>query len=119
MADMAILPRPASPRAAWRDLKFFLAQRRKHELLFATLSVAMTMVLVTAFYFDSRIEKEWQRNITYIESWPLTRTDAEIIAAQKVHAEAKKRREAEIAAKKEERRQQFERLDRQLEALGI
>jgi len=116
---MAILPRPVSPKAAWRDLKFFLAQRQKHELLFATLAGCATMLLLTGFYFDSRVEKEWHRDITYVESWPLTRTDAEIIADLKKNEIAKKERAARIAAKKEERRQQFERLDKKLEALGI
>lgn len=116
---MAILPRPVSPKAAWRDLKGFLAQRRKHELLFATLSVGITVLLIAAFYVDSHVEKEWHRDITYVESWPLTRTDAEIIADLKLNEAAKKDRAARIAAKKEERRQEFERLDKKLEALGI
>lgn len=84
---MAVFPRPSSPRTAWNDLKAFLRQREKHKLLFALLSIMMPMLIVLGFYFDSRTDPP-KAQIIYAQSWPASRTDAEIerqnIADQKI-----------------------------------
>ena len=95
---MAVFPRPASPRAVWTDLKAFLQGQDRIKLLFALLSILMPMLIVTGFYLDSRTDPP-KAQIYYIQSWPATRTDAEIekqnIADQKILDAARKAKRAE------------------------
>ncbi|MCJ8158973.1 hypothetical protein [Sphingomonas sp. LaA6.9] len=119
LAAMAIFPRPVSPRRALRDLRGFLAMRQKHELIFGFLSITITTLLMAGFYVDSRVEKPWKRDIQYVESWPLDRSLEQIRAQQKIDAEKKKVLQAELEKRKQERMEQFRKVDRQLDALGL
>lgn len=116
---MALLPRPASPLRAVRDLRLFLASRQKHELIFAFLSVMLTVGLIAGFYVDSKFEKPWKRDIQYVQSWPADRSDQEIRAQQLVDQRAKDAREAELEARKAKDRAAFQRLDKQLDDMGL
>lgn len=84
---MAVFPRPSSPRAAWSDFKAFLRQQERHKILFALLSIMMPALIVLGFYVDSKTDRR-PATIIYINSWPASRTDAEIekqnIADQKI-----------------------------------
>lgn len=95
---MAVFPRPSSPRAAWADFKAFVSQREKHKLLFALLSIMMPMLIVLGFYFDSRTDPP-KAQVIYAQSWPASRTDAEIkrqnIADQKILDAKRRARQAE------------------------
>ena len=106
------LPRPASPRVLWNDLRAFAAQRSRHQWVAAVLAVLIPIGIVVAFYFDGQTNLVPRQTIYYVDSWPATRTDEEIIAKQKADLEARKARE-------EERRRQFQRLDDKLNRLGI
>jgi hypothetical protein len=106
------LPRPANPVALWKDLRAFWSQRPRHQWIAGTLAVLIPTGILFAFYFDARTNIRPVRTITYIESWPADRTDAQIQARQKADAERMKARE-------EERRRQYQRLDSQLNRLGI
>src|SRR4051812_14652206 len=96
-----------SPIATYRDLRFFLSTRRRHELWFAALALAVTLLVVFVFFKDSStgMDKPYERNIIYVEQWPITRTDEQIKAQQKIDqakkairlAELKKQREAKQA----------------------
>lgn len=119
LCTMAIFPRPVSPVKAFRDLRLFLAQRQKHELIFAFLSVVITGLLIAGFYVDSRMDKPWKRDVFYVESWPLDRSLEQIRAQQKIDLEEKKVRQAEFEAKRQERMRQFQKVEKQLEALGL
>ncbi|KRB82679.1 hypothetical protein ASE00_11635 [Sphingomonas sp. Root710] len=103
---MAIFPRPSGPRAAWTDLKAFWRQQERHKILFALLSILMPMLIVTGFYVDSKPDKP-RETITYINSWPASRPDAEIekqnIADQKI-----------LDAKREAKRREYQKLADQL-----
>lgn len=103
---MAIFPRPSGPRAAWTDLKAFWRQQERHKILFALLSILMPMLIVTGFYVDSKRDAP-RETITYINSWPASRTDAEIekqnIADQKI-----------LDAKREAKRREYQKLADQL-----
>lgn len=116
---MALLPRPVSPLSAIRDLRAFLAQREPHQLIFAFLSFFVTAMLILGFYVDSRVEKVWKRDIQYVESWPLSRSDAEIVAQQRIDLAKRREREKVLEARKQERMRQFQKVDRQLESLGF
>jgi len=114
------LPRPVSPLAAWRDLRRFLAQRQKHELIFGILAIFVTGVLLIAFYLDSNsMKKPYKRDIQYVESWPLDRTDEQIHAQQKIDQAKREVEQAKMEKLKRERQAQFKKVDDELERLGL
>lgn len=108
-----------SPVRAYRDLRQFLATRRRHEYLFMLLSLVLTSLVVFAFYKDSNIEKPYERNILYVQNWPLDRSLAQIKAQQEIDAAAKARRDAALERRRRERQEQFKRVDEQLDKWGI
>lgn len=101
------LPRPASPRALWADARDFFRQRSRHQLIAAAAAILMPIVIIVGFYYDGQTNILPGEQLIYAESWPANRTDAEIIAQQKIDQE---RREAAQA----ERQRQFQRLERRL-----
>jgi hypothetical protein len=110
---MAVLPRPASPRAFIADLRAIWSGDRRHKLIGLAVAVGMTSLIITGFIVEARhgILPEGQQ-ITYAADYSSTRTDAEIIAQQKIDQRAK---EAALA----EKRRAFQKVDRQLSGLGI
>ncbi len=94
---MGYLPTPSGPRAAWRDLRAFLATRQRHQLLFATVSVAIPVLVILAFIHDTNIAPP-PPTMTFIPSWPASRSDAEIKARQKIDQAAKDKMLAERKA---------------------
>ena len=106
------LPRPASPRVLWNDLRAFWKQRPRHQWLAAVLAVLIPVGIVVSFYVDGQTNLTPRRTIYYIESWPADRTDEQIKAKQKADLEARRARE-------EQRRREFQRLDENLNRLGL
>jgi hypothetical protein len=104
--SLMAMPRPASPRALIADLRAFLGERSRHQIIAAVLAICIPAFIITAFVLESRAIKP-PPQIVYAKSWSLERTDAEIIADQK-QAQADK----EAAVK--ERQRQFQRLADQL-----
>jgi hypothetical protein len=94
---MAILPRPASPRALIADLRTFLATRQRHQLLIGLISLAMPAVIIAGFYQDSKTEPP-KPQMYFLPSWPANRTDAEIVALQKIDQVKKEKALAEKRA---------------------
>lgn len=109
---MMRLPRPASPRALWRDIKALFAQRSPHQLIAALLALAIPVVIIVTFIYDADDAMTVPEQIIYVESWPASRTIEETKAAQAAYE--KRRREFE-----EERRRSFQRVDESLNKLGI
>ncbi len=109
-----------SPLRAWRDLRLFLSYRQPYELIFLALAIIVTAVVIAAFYVDSKIEKPYKPpEITYFESWPADRTDAQIKAQQAIDQAKKEKLMAELKAKQEERKAEFKRLNDKLERWGL
>jgi hypothetical protein len=106
------LPRPASPRALWADLRAFTSERRPHHWVAMALAIAMPVAIVVTFYFDGKTNISPGPQLIYVESWPASRTDEEIKAQQKIDQAARDKF-------KKERQEQFKRLDEKLERLGI
>jgi hypothetical protein len=106
-ASMAILPPMVGPRAALNDLLAFMRQRSRDQVIGASLAVLVTIIIVIIFFVDSKINTAPPPQIVYVENYPATRTDADIIADQKKASE--ERRKAEEA-----RRREFEKLEKQL-----
>ena len=99
------LPRPASPRALWADLRNFTRERSPHQWIAAFFALVMPLVIVVGFYFDAQTNIMPGEQIVYVDSWSGNRTDEEIIAAQKAREEEQKA----IAA---ERQRQFKELEK-------
>jgi hypothetical protein len=103
------LPRPASPRVLWADLRAFARERSRHQWIAALFAIAMPIVIVVGFIVDARTNIAPGEQLIYVDSWSANRTDAEIKAAQA-------KREEERQAIAAERQRQFKELE---EKLGI
>jgi hypothetical protein len=109
-----------SPIAAYRDLRLFLATRRRHELVFMALALAVTVLIIFVFFKDTMgITKPYERNIIYVEQWPITRTDEQIKAQQKIDQAKKHIQRAEMQKKREAKQAEFKRLDNKLDSWGF
>ena len=75
------LPRPASPRVLWTDLRAFLSERPRHQWAIAAISALIPALIILAFFIDSGQNIRPREEIVYFKSWPATRTDAEIRAS--------------------------------------
>ncbi|MGQ0558542.1 MAG: hypothetical protein ACT4OE_02995 [Sphingosinicella sp.] len=104
--------KPASPRFLWNDLRAFWRDRPRHQYFAATMAVLIPIAILVAFYLDSRTNVRPAYTITYINSWPANRSDAEIKAKQQADLRERRRREAE-------RQEQFRKADQALRRLGI
>lgn len=108
-----------SPIRAINDLRVFLSYRQPYELGFFALSVVVVGLLIAGFIHDSHEERPYKREIVYVQQWPMTRTDAEIHAQQKIDGIEQTRRIAEEKKRQKEIQAQFKRLDDQLKAYGF
>lgn len=106
------LPRPARPAVLWRDLVAFSRERARHQWIALGLAILIPFAILASFYWDSYTNVSPVQTITYVDSWPATRTDAEIRARQKADLERRK-------AQAEARQRQFRKIDDRLERLGI
>ena len=112
---MAVLPRPSRPSVVWADLKLFFSTRQRHQMVFATLSVAIPVLIVLGFVHDSHFEKGYHREVTYVTSWRADRSPEEIAATQARYNKLKAARDAEL----ERRRAPFKKIDAELKRLGM
>jgi hypothetical protein len=106
------LPRPAAPRALLQDLRNFWSTRPRGHWIAALLAATMTSGIVIAFIIDSKSMGETREQVIFIDSWPASRTDAEIRAKQKADLDERTRAEAE-------HRRQLHELDQTLNRFGI
>lgn len=95
------------PRAAIRDLRSFLGQRSREQVLGASLALLSTLIIVIVFLVDAKINTAPPPTVVYVENFPADRSDAEIVADQK-KAQAKR------DALRKERQRQFKELQDQL-----
>jgi hypothetical protein len=104
---MPIFPRPVSPRAALADFRAFLRQRGREQWIGAALAVLVTIIIIIEFLVDSQINTAPPPRVIYVQEYQANRTDAEIIAQQKIDQAAKE-------AAQKERQRQFQKLEKQL-----
>ena len=95
------------PRAALRDLKSFLSQRSREQVIGAAVALCSTMIVLSIFFVDAKINTAPPPSVIFVESFPANRTDEQIIADQK-------KDQAQRDALKEERKRQFKELQDQL-----
>jgi hypothetical protein len=95
------LPPVHGPRTVYRDLKAFMGRRSREKNIAALLSIGLTGAIVLIFMLDLETNIEPPPTITYVDSWSLDRTDAEIMVAQRKYM-------AEREAKSKARQQEFQ-----------
>ena len=103
---MSWFPKPVGPRAAFADLRQFLSHKSREQRIGAALALLVTAIIVIVFFVDAQINTAPPATIVYVEQWSENRTDAEIIAQQKVDQAAR-----EEALR--ERQRQFQKLENQ------
>lgn len=108
-----------SPIRAYLDLRAFLLQRQKHELVFLVLSLVATAIVIGVLIKDSQVEMPYRPDIIYVQQWRLDRTEAEILAQQKVDQAAKEKLMAELEKKRAAKQAEFKRFDDKLTAMGL
>ncbi|GAA4710327.1 hypothetical protein H9L13_01730 [Sphingomonas lutea] len=104
---MSWFPRPVGPRAAFADLRAFMRQRSREQVIGFALAILATTIIIIEFIVDAQINTAPPPTITYVEQWDANRSDAEIIAQQK-------KDQAEVEAFRKERQEQFQRLENKL-----
>lgn len=101
------LPRPATPRALWADIRAFARERSRLQWIAALLAILMPTIIVVGFIVDARTNILPGEQLIYVDSWSANRTDAEIVAAQKERQKAKE-------AADQETQRRFQELERRL-----
>ena len=96
------------PGGAWDDLRYFLTHRQPHQWVFFTLAVGLTVLAITAFAHDSAFKPAYHRDIVYVQQWRADRTDAEIIAQQKIDGPKDAARKAAENERRERNRRFFQ-----------
>ena len=118
LAPMEFLAR-FSPLRAYRDLRRFMVTRKRHEYWLLVPSFLITMFVVVSLQHDFFTKPEYKREIIYVKSWPLTRSEAEIHAQQIIDKAEQIRVEAELEKQRKVRQGQFKKLDDKLKSWGI
>ncbi|WP_375398878.1 hypothetical protein [uncultured Sphingomonas sp.] len=104
-----------SPLRAIGDLRRFLASRGKHEVIFLFASFVVVVLIIAGFVADSTPPVPYKRpTIVFVQQWRADRTDAQIVAQQKIDAAKKKIVDAKIAREQAETRAAYKRLNDKL-----
>jgi hypothetical protein len=111
---MAFFPRPARPHVLIADIKrVWRSSTGRYKLVFGTVSVAITSLVVTGFLFEKPGGLPPKGpEIIYAADYPATRTDQQIREDQ--WADARERR-----AEAEERRRQWKKLNDVMKRFGF
>jgi hypothetical protein len=94
------------------DLRAFAAGRSRVQWFAAAMAVLMPVTIMVGFYLDGQKNIAPGPQLIMVKSWPATRSDAEIVADQKKH---QARREALL----KERQRQWQKVDKDLDRIGI
>jgi hypothetical protein len=97
------LPRPASPRVLWEDLRAFARERSRYQWVSLVGALVMPVALLWLFVLDSESIEQPAATVVFVDSWSAARNDEEIKAAQAI-------RQREREKQDEERRQAWKRL---------
>ena len=103
---MSWFPSPSSPRAALADLRAFMRQRSREQVIGACLAFLVTAIIVIEFLVDADIGTKPPPRVVEVQLYSPNRTDADIRKDQEKDQTAK---EASDKAKQ----QQFQKLAKQ------
>ena len=112
LGAMSVFPPISGPRALWADLKLFWSTRTRVQWFAGTLAVLIPIGLGVAFWLDGRTNIAPGQTITFIQSWPANRTEADTRANIERAAAERVRREAA-------RQADFRQADNALNSLGL
>jgi hypothetical protein len=112
LGAMSVFPPVSSPRALWADLKLFWSTRTRVQWIAGSLAIMIPIALGTAFWLDGRTNIAPGPTITFVQSWPANRTEAETRANVERVAAERARREAA-------RQADFQQADNALNSLGL
>jgi hypothetical protein len=114
------LANAASPRGAFHDLRTYLRRRQRHEIVFLTGAAGLTFLMIFGFNIEMHGPKrEYHREIIYVQQWNANRTDAQIIAQQKIDGPEQTKREEAERKLEAEKRAIFKRLGDQMNSVGL
>lgn len=109
-----------NPLRAVSDLRRFLGSRPRYEIYTLFGAAAVTWTIMWAFVIDTQdIKVPYKRNIIYVESWPLDRSDEEILAKQKIDQVKIDKERAELEKKQKERQAMFKKWDDWFKSWGM
>jgi hypothetical protein len=92
---MSLYPRPVRPSRAIGDFIGFVRARKRSEIWFGLLAVAITLLWFVAIFYKLYPEPEYiPPKVQYAKQWPASRT------AEEVRAQQAKDLPRELAAKK-------------------
>ncbi len=109
---MSVFPPVSGPRALWADLKLFWSTRTRVQWIAGTLAIIIPIGLLFAFWLDGRTNIAPGPTITFIQSWPANRTEAETRANID-------RLAAEKARRDQARQADFQNADNELSRYGF
>ncbi len=109
---MMRLPRPASPRALWQDIKALAGQRSSHQWIAGSLALAIPVIIGLTFMADVDNAHDAPEQIIYVDSWKADRSIEETRAA--IAAQEERRKTFE-----EERRKSFQKIEEFNNKIGI
>lgn len=112
LGAMSVFPPISGPRALWADLKLFWSTRTRVQWFAGVLAILIPVSLGVAFWLDGRTNIAPGPTLTYIQSWPANRTEAETRANIEQAAAVRARREAA-------RQADFKNADNALNSLGL
>lgn len=112
LGAMSVFPPISGPRALWADLKLFWSTRTRVQWFAGVLAILIPISLGFAFWLDGRTNIAPGPTITFIQSWPATRTEAETRANIERAAAERARRQAATQA-------DFQKADNALNSLGL
>lgn len=100
---MMRLPRPASPRELWADIKAFASVRRPHQWIALSMALAIPTVIFLTFMVDFEDAGKTPPQLIYVDSWPADRSMEETKA--NIDAQEARRRKFE-----EDRQRSFQKI---------
>lgn len=109
---MSVFPPVSGPRALWADLKMFWTTRTRVQWFAGALAILIPIGLGVAFWLDGKTNILPGPTITYIESWPANRSEAETRANVERATAEKARRDAA-------RQRDFQDADNSLTRIGL
>ncbi|MBX9795400.1 MAG: hypothetical protein K2Y03_00785 [Sphingomonas sp.] len=96
-----------------------MARRPRHQFRFLLAALAGTLAILFVFSRDAHFERPYKRNIIYVEQWPLTRTDEEVRAQQRIDAAKKAVEQAKLDKLQKARQAEFKKIDDALTRWGL
>lgn len=108
-----------SPVRAYKDLRFFLAQRHPYELGFLAAALAVTGFFLYAFMRSDYVPPVYQPHIIYVQQWRADRTDAQIKAQQAIDKVDQDKRIADQKAAEAKVKADYRKLDQSLSKWGL